>query len=78
MEETQQLAANASSSDPALGLQGVAALRKLLDHLEVVHVDNARSRGWSWQEIADALGVTPASDVERVLDFFSVDRPDDA
>lgn len=24
----------------------------------------------------DALGVTPASDVERVLDFFSVDRPD--
>lgn len=58
MEETRQLAAEASSSDPAVGLRGVAALRKLLDHLEMVHVDNARARGWSWQDIADALGVS--------------------
>ncbi|HEX2770822.1 MAG TPA: helix-turn-helix domain-containing protein, partial [Micromonosporaceae bacterium] len=24
----------------------------------VVQVDNARRQGWSWQEIADALGVS--------------------
>jgi hypothetical protein len=58
MEESQQLAAAATSNDPATGLRGVAALRKLLDHLENVHVDNARARGWSWQEIAAALGVS--------------------
>ncbi len=58
MEETKQLAAAASSSDPATGLRGVAALRKLLDHLEDVHVEHARALGWSWQEIADALGVS--------------------
>lgn len=58
MEDTQQLAAAATSNDPATGLRGVAALRKLLDHLENVHVHNARERGWSWQEIAAALGVS--------------------
>ena len=26
--------------------------------LEVLQVDNARRQGWSWQEIADALGVS--------------------
>ena len=58
MEQTRQLAAAASSSDPATGLRGVAALRKLLDHLEDVHVEHARAIGWSWQEIAEALGVS--------------------
>jgi hypothetical protein len=26
--------------------------------LEVLHVDNARANGWSWQDIASRLGVT--------------------
>ncbi|GFJ78174.1 hypothetical protein Phou_023540 [Phytohabitans houttuyneae] len=34
------------------------ALRRLLETLEVLQVDNARRQGWSWQEIADALDVT--------------------
>jgi predicted DNA-binding protein YlxM (UPF0122 family) len=36
----------------------VAALRKLLDRLEALQVDNARALGWSWQAIADALHVS--------------------
>jgi hypothetical protein len=39
----------------------VAALRTLVDELEALHVDNARSCGWSWQAIAEILGVSRQS-----------------
>ena len=32
--------------------------RRLLEGLEHLQVANARRKGWSWQEIADALEVT--------------------
>lgn len=48
----------ANATDPAEGLAAVAALRGLLDDLELLHVDNARAAGWSWRQIAEALGVT--------------------
>lgn len=57
-DSTQTLAGEASSTDPAVGLRAVAALRRLLEQLEVLQIDNARSKGWSWQDIATALGVT--------------------
>src|SRR6478609_6298943 len=52
------LAGDLDSTDPTVGLRAVAALGRLLDQLETLHVRNARAKGWSWQEIADALGVT--------------------
>jgi 16S rRNA G527 N7-methylase RsmG len=52
------LATDATSADPAIGLRAVAALRKLLERLEALQVDNARSLGWSWQAIADELDVS--------------------
>jgi DNA-directed RNA polymerase specialized sigma24 family protein len=58
MTEATELAAAAGSTDPKVGLRAVLALRRLLESLEVLQVDNARRQGWSWQEIADALGVT--------------------
>ena len=58
MSEATQLAAAASSRDPRVGLAAVAALRRLLESLEALQVDNARDQGWSWQEIAGALGVS--------------------
>lgn len=54
----QQLVDVAVSTDPAQGLQAVAALRRLLEQLEELHVVHARGLGWSWQDIAEALGVT--------------------
>lgn len=48
----------ASSRDPDVGLRAVAALRGLIEVLEVLHVDSARANGWSWQDIASRLGVT--------------------
>jgi hypothetical protein len=58
VDDHQALANAAASADPATGLRAVAALRKLVDHLEALHVRNARAHGWAWQAIADALGVT--------------------
>ena len=52
------LAGDLDSTDPTVGLRAVAALGRLLDQLESLHVRNARAKGWSWQDIADALGVT--------------------
>ena len=48
----------AAADDPDTGLRAVRAMRELADRLEVLQVRNARDRGWSWQQFADALGVT--------------------
>lgn len=47
-----------TSKDPAVGLHAVAALRRLVEHLEDLQVQNARSQGWSWAQIAAAIGVS--------------------
>lgn len=49
------------STDPAVGLRAVAALRRLAEQLEAVHVTAARAQGWSWEQIGDALGVSRQS-----------------
>jgi hypothetical protein len=51
-------AAAATSQDPREGLRAVAALRRLVERLEALQVTNARRRGWSWEEIGQALGVS--------------------
>jgi hypothetical protein len=58
MSEATKLAGAASSADPAVGLRAVASLRVLLESLERLQVQSARDQGWSWQQIADALGVS--------------------
>ena len=53
-----ELTRAAASPDPAVGLPAVAALHRLADLLETQQVRAARVAGWSWQEIAAALGVS--------------------
>ena len=48
----------AATGDPREGLRAVRAVRELADRLEQLQVQRARGLGWSWQEIADALGVS--------------------
>jgi hypothetical protein len=55
---TTDVTTAAAADDPATGLRAIRALRELADRLEAHQVANARSRGWSWQQIAEALGVT--------------------
>jgi Homeodomain-like domain len=57
-QETRDLAGAVDSTDPQVGLAAVASLRALVERLEALHVANARDRGWSWQEIGAALGVS--------------------
>ncbi|TNC29081.1 helix-turn-helix domain-containing protein [Amycolatopsis alkalitolerans] len=58
MEPTLALAESATSEDPDTGLRAVAALRALTERLEILQVERARKLGWSWQDIAERLGVT--------------------
>ena len=58
MSQTTKLATAASSQDPSVGLRAVASLRVLVEDLQELQVDSARSQGWSWQEIASVLGVS--------------------
>jgi DNA-directed RNA polymerase specialized sigma24 family protein len=44
--------------DPRDGLEAVVALRRLLEALEAAQVENAFIAGWSWAQIAEALGVS--------------------
>ena len=52
------MTAAASAAEPAEGLRAVRALRALADRLEALHVERARGLGWSWQQVAAALGVS--------------------
>src|SRR3954471_11135797 len=56
--ERQLLRAATRLGAPAEGLTAVAELRRRLDTWEAAHVDQAVAAGWSWQRIAESLGVT--------------------
>ncbi|MDF5751870.1 RNA polymerase subunit sigma-70 [Spongiactinospora sp. TRM90649] len=44
--------------DPADALAAVSALRRLADRIEDAAVEQAMRTGWSWPQVAEALGVT--------------------
>ncbi len=58
MADTAAVATAASSDDPTVGLRAVRSLRVLVERLEALQVQNARASGWTWEQIADLLGVT--------------------
>jgi hypothetical protein len=57
----EELSVNLSSDDPAIGLRASLALHRLAERVEAHQVASAREKGWSWQQIGDALGVTRQS-----------------
>ena len=59
--EGTELADRIRASDPAMGLRAVGALHRLAEQVEAISVAIARERGWSWEEIGDALGVSRQS-----------------
>jgi hypothetical protein len=56
-----ELASRIQSTDPAVGLRAVGALRRLAEQVEAAAVARARQQGWSWEQIGDALGVSRQS-----------------
>jgi DNA-binding NarL/FixJ family response regulator len=57
----EALSESLSSDDPAIGLRAALALHRLAERVEAKHVAAARAKGWSWQQIGDALGLTRQS-----------------
>jgi hypothetical protein len=47
-----------SADDPAAAFAAVIGLRRLADRMEREAVERAVDDGWTWQQIAQALGVT--------------------
>jgi DNA-directed RNA polymerase specialized sigma24 family protein len=58
MADIDRLTVAATDGDPRTGLRAVRALRRLLEQLEASQVSRARDAGWSWQDIAQVLGVS--------------------
>jgi hypothetical protein len=52
--------------DPAAALAAVVSLRRLADRLERAAVRHAISEGWTWAQVAEALGVTPQAAHKRL------------
>jgi hypothetical protein len=61
MVTPQGPAALLHTDDPAVALLAVAALHRLAEQVESAGVGLARARGWSWEQIGDALGVSRQS-----------------
>jgi hypothetical protein len=59
--DDQQLSRSLDSDDPAVGLRAVGALHRLAEVTEARYVALARERGWTWEQIGDALGVSRQS-----------------
>ncbi len=59
--DIEELGVSLSSDDPAIGLRASLALHRLAERVEANQVALARQKGWSWQQIGDALGVTRQS-----------------
>ena len=59
--DIEKISVSLSSDDPAVGLRASLALHRLAERVEANHVASAREKGWSWQQIGDALGVTRQS-----------------
>lgn len=53
-------------SDPAEALAAVVALRLMADKLEHKAVAAALAQGWSWSQIAEALGVSKQAAHKRL------------
>lgn len=47
-----------SPDDPAEALAAVVSLRRLAEQLERAAVARAIADGWTWAQVAEALGVT--------------------
>lgn len=57
--DSEEIAGVASDTrDPRAGLRAITSLRALTERLELAQVEAALRRGMSWQEIAEALGVS--------------------
>jgi DNA-binding NarL/FixJ family response regulator len=61
-----QLKSLPSPDDPAEALAAVVALRHMADKLERQSVMRALGQGWTWSQIAEALGISKQAAHKRL------------
>ena len=59
--DVSEISTAIESEDPAQGVRAALALHRLAERVEAHQVAVARTQGWSWQQIGDALGITRQS-----------------
>jgi hypothetical protein len=59
--DVEDISAAVAPENPEMGLRASLALHRLAERVEASNVAAARSRGWSWQQIGDVLGITRQS-----------------
>lgn len=60
-----------NAEEPADALAAVVALRRIADNLELRSVANALRDGWTWTQIAEALGVSKQAAHKRLAPLVS-------
>lgn len=60
-----------SPTDPEKALAAVVALRVTADNLELSAVASALEQGWSWSQIAEALGVSKQAAHKRLASLIT-------
>jgi transcriptional regulator with GAF, ATPase, and Fis domain len=67
-------------ADPGDRLAAVVALRRLADRVEDAEVERALRAGWTWEQVAQALGVTRQAvhkkHAKRLADAGTAERGD--
>ena len=61
-----------SPDDPAEALTAVIALRLVADNLERSAVSAALKQGWTWSQIAQALGISKQAAHKRFANALSL------
>lgn len=74
-ERSLRLVGLAADEDPELGFLGVLSLRDVARVCEEHQVRQARAAGWTWAQIAAALGVSPQAVHQRHGALLSSDCP---
>jgi hypothetical protein len=59
--DVQEMTERLRAGEPATGLRAVGALHRLAEQVEAAAVRVARDRGWTWEQIGDALGASRQS-----------------
>lgn len=70
-----ELSSLPAATQPAEALAAVVALRRMADSLERRAVAQALAQGWSWADVAEALGISKQAAHKRLAPLLPKSGP---